>query len=58
MAIDMKYINIDKDRIGDLSNLNDKGVVILISDEKENEVASATITAYQSDDIERKFLNA
>ena len=30
----------------------------IISDEKENEVASATITAYQSDDIERKFLNA
>ncbi len=34
-AIDMSYLTIDKDRIGDLSNLNDKGVVVLISDEKE-----------------------
>lgn len=34
-AIDMNYLTIDKDRIGDLSNLNDKGVVVLISDEKE-----------------------
>ena len=34
-AIDMNYLTINKDRIGDLSNLNDKGVVVLISDEKE-----------------------
>ncbi len=34
-AIDEKYLNIDKNRIGDLSNLNDKNVVVLISDEKE-----------------------
>lgn len=34
-AIDMKYLTIDKARIGDLANLNDKGVVVLISDEKE-----------------------
>ena len=40
MAIDMKYITIDKDRIGDLSNLNDKGVVVLISDEKEKPFAN------------------
>ena len=40
MAIDMNYITIDKDRIGDLSNLNDKGVVVLISDEKEKPFAN------------------
>ena len=40
MAISMKYIEIDKDRIGDLSNLNDKGVVVLISDEKEKPFAN------------------
>lgn len=34
-SIDMGYIKFDKDRIGDLSHLNDKGVVVLISDEKE-----------------------
>ncbi len=34
-SIDMGYINFDKNKIGDLSNLNDKGVVVLISDEKE-----------------------
>lgn len=39
-AIDMNYLTIDKDRIGDLSNLNDKGVVILISDEKEKPFAN------------------
>ena len=39
-AIDMKYLTIDKDRIGDLSNLNDKGVVVLISDEKEKPFAN------------------
>lgn len=39
-AIDMNYLMIDKDRIGDLSNLNDKGVVVLISDEKEKPFAN------------------
>ncbi len=34
-SIDSGYITFDKSRIGDLSNLNDKDVVILISDEKE-----------------------
>ncbi len=33
--IDNKYLNFDKDRIGDLSNINDKDVVILISNERE-----------------------
>ena len=33
--IDSKYLNFDKDRIGDLSNINDKDVVILISNERE-----------------------
>ena len=35
MSIEMKYLTINKTKIGDLSNLNDKGVVILISDGKE-----------------------
>lgn len=35
MSIDNKYLTINKTKIGDLSNLNDKGVVILISDGKE-----------------------
>ena len=39
-AIDMNYLTIDKDRIGDLANLNDKGVVVLISDEKEKPFAN------------------
>lgn len=39
-AIAMNYLMIDKDRIGDLSNLNDKGVVVLISDEKEKPFAN------------------
>ncbi len=34
-AIDMKYISFDKNRIGDLSNINDKGIIILVSDERE-----------------------
>ena len=34
-SIDMGYIDFDKDRIGDLTNLNDKDCVVLISDEKE-----------------------
>jgi len=34
-SIDMGYIDFDKKRIGDLSNLNDKNCVVLISDEKE-----------------------
>lgn len=33
--IDNNYIKFDKDRIGDLSNINDKDVVILISNERE-----------------------
>ena len=34
-SLDNGYLTFDKGRIGDLSNLNDKGVVVLISDEKE-----------------------
>ncbi len=34
-SIDEGYITFDKTRIGDLTNINDKNVVILISDEKE-----------------------
>ena len=34
-SIEEKYLTFDKSRIGDLTNINDKDVVILISDEKE-----------------------
>lgn len=34
-SMEMGYIKFDKNKIGDLSNLDDKGVVVLISDEKE-----------------------
>lgn len=34
-SIDLGYIEFDKSRIGDLTNINDNDVVILISDEKE-----------------------
>jgi ribonuclease J len=34
-AMEMNYLNFDKNRIGDLSNINDKGIIILISDERE-----------------------
>jgi len=34
-SIETGYIQFDKNKIGDLSNLEDKGVVVLISDEKE-----------------------
>lgn len=34
-ALDEGYLEFDKSRIGDLTNVNDKNVVILISDEKE-----------------------
>ena len=39
-SIDEGYLNFDKERIGDLSNLDDKGVIVLISDEKEKPFAN------------------
>lgn len=39
-AIRDNYLTIDNRRIGDLSNLNDKDVVVLISDEKEKPFAN------------------
>lgn len=33
--LDMKYLNFDRDKIGNLNNINDKDVVILISSENE-----------------------
>lgn len=39
-AIKENYLTIDNNKIGDLSNLNDKDVVILISDEKEKPFAN------------------
>ena len=40
MSIEKKYLSINPTKIGDLSNLNDKGVVILISDGKEKPYAN------------------
>ncbi|MBQ7140057.1 MAG: ribonuclease J [Bacilli bacterium] len=34
-ALDMHYLEFDKKRIGDLSNINDRDVIILVSNEKE-----------------------
>ena len=34
-SIDLGYLTIDKKKIGDLSNLEDRDVIVLISDEKE-----------------------
>lgn len=39
-SIELGYLTIDNNRIGDLSNLNDKGVIVLISDEKEKPFAN------------------
>lgn len=40
MSIEKKYLSINPTKIGDLSNLNDKGVIILISDGKEKPYAN------------------
>lgn len=34
-ALDMHYLEFDRKRIGDLSNINDKDIIILVSNEKE-----------------------
>lgn len=39
-AKDFNYLHYDENLIGDLSNINDKDVVILISDDKEKSLAS------------------
>ena len=39
-SIELKYLSINKARIGDLSNLNDKGIVVLVSDLKEKPYAN------------------
>ena len=40
LCLEEKYLSINPTKIGDLSNLNDKGVVILISDGKEKPYAN------------------
>ena len=40
MAIANKYLSINPTKIGDLSNLNDKGIIVLISDGKEKPYAN------------------
>ena len=40
MCLKLKYLSINPTKIGDLSNINDKGVVILISDGKEKPYAN------------------
>ena len=39
-SLELNYLSINKNRIGDLSNLNDKGVVVLVSDLKEKPYAN------------------
>lgn len=39
-AIELKYLNIDSNKIGDLSNINDKDIVILVADSKEKNFQS------------------
>lgn len=39
-AIELKYLNIDTSKIGDLSNINDKDIVILVADSKEKNFQS------------------
>ena len=40
VALEMNYLNFDKSKIGDLSNIDDKDIVILTADEKEKPYAS------------------
>ncbi len=40
MAINLGYLTLNKNQLGDLSNLNDRDVVVLISDEKEKPFAN------------------
>ncbi|MEG1495337.1 MAG: ribonuclease J [Bacilli bacterium] len=39
-SIEIGYLKFDQARIGDLTNLNDKGIIVLISDEKEKPFAN------------------
>jgi len=39
-SIDLDYLNINRNKIGDLSNLNDKGVIVLVCDLKEKPYAN------------------
>lgn len=39
-SIDNNYLNVDRNIIGNLSNIKDKDVVIIVADDKEKEVAS------------------
>ncbi len=40
MSLEGKYLTINHNKIGDLSNLNDKGVIVLVSDLKEKPYAN------------------
>lgn len=40
MAIAEKYLTIDKDMLGDLSNINDNNVILLVCDDKEKPYAA------------------
>lgn len=40
MSLEGKYLTINQNKIGDLTNLNDKGVVVLVSDLKEKPYAN------------------
>jgi len=40
MAVEEKYINIDKDLLGDLTNVNDSNVILLVCDDKAKPYAA------------------
>lgn len=39
-GIDLNYINFDKDRIKSISHVNDEGIIVIISNERENTYSS------------------
>ncbi len=39
-CLELGYLEFDKDKIGDLSNINDKDVIIFVSDDKDNPYGS------------------
>ena len=41
-AIDMKYVDFDKKRIKTISHVNDKGIVVIVSDERERAFSNLT----------------
>ena len=40
MAVSENYLNLDKDVLGDLSNINDNNVILLVCDDKDKPYAA------------------